>query len=407
MPPPVIGGLVISLAVLAANLAGVEAKMDPKVVAKWWTWLVTTELDWAKGPKLDVFRPFQVAFFTCIGLNASWALAKRGGMLAIIFLIAASVFAVLQNVVGVGMAKLLGVQPLLGVVCGAVTLTGGHSTAMGFAGELEKAGLKSAAEIGIAAATFGLVAGGLMGGALGGALIKKFKLQPSVKKDVHLEAGSNENAGILGDFRAMVRSRSWIPHLILLLVCIKVGAWVSYFIQQQMIPMPSFAGGSFEFKSQNVSFPIYMGAMLLGVFIRNIHDAMGLRWISTETVDILGSISLAIFLSIAMMSLNLRDLASVATPMLVILAVQVVVMALFAWFVIFNLMGRDYDAAVMSGGHCGFGMGATSNAIASMKTLVENYGPAPRAFLIIPVVGAFLIDFPNALIITVFINLFK
>jgi ESS family glutamate:Na+ symporter len=176
----------------------------------------------------------------------------------------------------------------------------------------------------------------------------------------------------------------------LLLVCIKLGTWVSFGIQQLKI-----------------SFPIYMGAMLLGVLVRNGLEAAGIRWIKTEVVDTLASVNLGIFLAIAMMSLNLIDLASVALPMLAILTVQVIVMAIFAWFVTFPLLGRDFEAAVMAGGHCGFGLGATSNAVASMKTLVENFGPAPKAFLVVPIVGGFLIDFPNALIITLFINFAK
>jgi len=392
IPAPVASGLLVSLLVLAVNVADIAPiKLATKVDEKWWTWLVTTEIDWKNAPKLDIYRPFQVAFFTLIGLNASWALAKRGGIQAIIFLALASVFAVVQNVVGVGLAKVLGVEPLLGVVCGAVTLTGGHSTAMGFADELLKAGLKNAGEIGIAAATFGLVAGGLLGGGLGGMLIRKNQLKPAASSGTHLEMGSSGESGILKDFKALKSfGGQFVLHLILLLACIKVGAWVSYFIQKT-----------------GVSFPIYIGAMILGVVVRNLFDAAGLRWIRTEIVDTLASVMLGLFLTIAMMSLNLIDLAAVATPMLIILLVQVIVMALFAWFITFRLMGRDFDAAVMAGGHCGFGMGATSNAIASMKALVENYGPAPRAFLIVPIVGAFLIDFPNALIITVFINLYK
>jgi ESS family glutamate:Na+ symporter len=391
IPAPVAIGIVISLLVLAVNLSGVVLNLSTKISEKWWTWLVTTEIDWAKAPKLDIYRPFQVAFFTCIGLNASWSLAKKGGIQAVIFLAIASVFALIQNGVGVALAKLLGVKALLGVVCGAVTLTGGHSTAMGFADELKKAGLENAGEIGIAAATFGLVAGGLMGGAIGGALIRKNQLRPAASSATHLEMASGADSGILKDFLALKGfGGKFVIHLVLLLTCVKLGAWISYFIQKT-----------------GVSFPIYIGAMLLGALVRNIFDVAGFRWMKTEIVDILASVNLGLFLTIAMMSLNLIDLASVAVPMLIILSVQVVVMAIFAWFVTYRAMGRDFDAAVMAGGHCGFGMGATSNAIASMKALVENFGPAPRAFLIVPIVGAFLIDFPNALIITTFINFYK
>jgi ESS family glutamate:Na+ symporter len=150
-----------------------------------------------------------------------------------------------------------------------------------------------------------------------------------------------------------------------------------------------------------------MGAMLFGIFLRNALDLLGLRWIKTEIVDRLGSVSLAIFLSMAMMSLKLIQLAGSAGPMLLILAVQVAVMAAFAWFITYRFMGRDFDAAIMAGGHCGFGLGATPNAVANMKSLVENFGPAPRAFLVVPIVGGFLIDFFNAMNITIFLNAIK
>jgi ESS family glutamate:Na+ symporter len=164
---------------------------------------------------------------------------------------------------------------------------------------------------------------------------------------------------------------------------------------------------SFFIQKTGVTFPVYIGAMLLGLGVRNAVDFSGGCWINTETVDTLASIMLGIFLAIAMMSLNLIELASAAGPMLVILAVQVTVMALFARYITFYLMGRDFDAAVMAGGHCGFGLGATPNAVANMKVLVEKFGPAPRAFLVVPIVGAFLIDFVNATNITIFLNLLK
>ncbi|MEP6662444.1 MAG: sodium/glutamate symporter, partial [Verrucomicrobiota bacterium] len=154
-------------------------------------------------------------------------------------------------------------------------------------------------------------------------------------------------------------------------------------------------------------FPVYMGAMLMGLVIRNGSDLIGKRWIKTEIVDALGSVALSLFLVIAMMSLNLMELSHAAVPMLIILSVQVLIVALFAWFVTFRFMGGNFDAAVMAGGHCGFGLGATPNAVANMKSLVERFGAAPRAFLVVPIVGGFLIDFANAFNITFFINLFK
>lgn len=391
IPAPVASGLLISLLVLAANLARWNLTLESKVAAKWWTWLVTTEIDWANAPKLAVHQPFLVAFFTCIGLNASWNIAKRGSVQVLIFLILAATLAVIQNSIGVLLAKSLHVSPLLGLVCGSVTMTGGHGTALGFKDLLEKSGLPGAGVLGVAAATFGLVAGGLIGGPIGGKLIRKNNLKSAAPLKTHLENPTENGVGVINDFRALAGfGKRFVLHLILLLACIKVGAWVSYFIQQ--------AG---------MTFPVYMGAMLLGVILRNAVDLSGGRWIKTEIVDTLGSISLGIFLSIAMMSLNLMELSKAAVPMLIILSVQVMIMALFAWFVTFKIMGRDFDAAVMAGGHCGFGLGATPNAVANMKSLVETFGPAPRAFLVVPIVGGFLIDFLNAMNITFFINWVK
>lgn len=392
IPAPVVGGLLISLLILAGNLTGlVAARFETSVTAPWWTWLVTTEPEWAKTPVKNVNLPFLVAFFTCIGLNASWTLVKRGSVQVLVFWSLAGALAIVQNGLGVALAKLLGVSPLLGLMCGSVSMTGGHGTALGFAGELEKAGLQGAGAIGVAAATFGLVAGGLLGGPVGGQLIRRRNLKPAVTSEAHLQSGQTVEPGIIPDLRTLAGyGKQFLVHLALLLICVKLGAWVSYFIQQTKI-----------------TFPVYIGAMLLGVVVRNVVDLSGGRWIKTEVIDTLASVMLGVFLAIAMMSLNLIELASAAVPMLIILAVQVTVMGLFAWFVTFRLMGRDFDAAVMAGGHCGFGLGATPNAVANMKALVERFGPAPRAFLVVPIVGAFLIDFVNATNITIFLNLLE
>ncbi len=393
IPAPVAGGLLVALLVLAGNLTGwLGAKFETGVTARWWTWLVTIEPDWIKVPSRNVNQPFLVAFFTCIGLNASWNLVRKGSWPLLLFLLLSALLAVAQNLVAVPLAKMLGSSPLLGLVCGSLTLTGGVGTALGFAPELEKAGLPNAAVISVAAATFGLVAGGLLGGPLGGCLIRRNGLKSDAPGHVHLEAGESQASGILPDIRALARyGRRFVIHLLVLLACIKAGAWVSHFIQQMKI-----------------TFPVYMGALMLGVVVRNVTDALGTsRRLSTEIIDTLASVSLGIFLAIAMMSLNLADLANTALPMLIILSVQVLLMGLFAWLVTFPLMGRSYDAAVMSAGQVGFSLGATPNAVANMKALVEKFGPSPRAFLVVPVVGGFLIDFLNAVNITVFLNFLK
>ncbi len=391
IPAPVAGGLIVSVVLLLWNLLGTPVQFETKVAARWWTWLVTIEPEWINAPVKSINLPFLVGFFTCIGLNASWALARKGSVYVAIFLGLASLLAVLQNTLGVLLAKAIGIPPLLGLVCGSTTMTGGHGTAMGFAGEFEKAGLHGAAAMGMAAATFGLIAGGLLGGPVGGSLIRRNQLKPSVPPATHLEAGDAAPSGILADIRALwILGQPALRHLLILLVCVKLGAWVSFGIQQT-----------------GITFPVYMGAMVVAVVVRNTCDYSGLRLLQTETIDTFASVLLGIFLAIAMMSLNLVELANAALPMLMILSCQVILMALFARYVTYRFMGRDFDAAVISGGHCGFGLGATPNAIANMKALTEAFGPSPKAFLVVPIVGAFLADFVNALNITFFLNLLK
>ncbi len=391
IPAPVVGGLVVSLGILAANLAGMPTRIDLDTAVRWWTWLVTVEPEWRDAPAKNVNLPFLVAFFTCIGLNASWGLLRRGSLSLAVFLLLAGGLAVIQNVVGLTLSALLGVSPQLGLVCGSVSMTGGHATSLGFAPALEAAGLETAVVAGMAAATFGLVAGGLVGGPVGGALIRRRALRPSAIPEAGAVVETTPEAGFLPDLRTFAGyGRSALPHLLLLLLCIKLGTWVSHFLQE--------AG---------LTFPVTMGGMLVAVTVRNALELVGVRAIRTDVVDTLASLSLGVFLAIAMMSLNLAELAHIAAPMLVILSVQVAVVALFAAFVTFRVMGRDFDAAVMAAGHCGFGLGATPTAVANMKALVESFGPAPRAFLIVPIVGAFLIDFLNAGAIVLFLNLVR
>jgi ESS family glutamate:Na+ symporter len=391
IPAPVVGGLLVALVVLAANLAGQPTKFADKVTSPAWTWLTTTEPVWLKDPSGRVLQPFLMAFFTCVGLNASWRFLRQGSWPLFLFLMISAFLAVAQNLVGVPLAKLLGESPLLGLVCGSLTLAGGMGTAMTFAPELEKAGFANAAVVSVAAATFGLVAGGLIGGPLGGWLVRKNHLASEAGAKMHLEGASIGASGILGDMKALIGFRAgFLWHLLILLACIKAGTWVSHLIQQT-----------------GITFPVYMGALMLGVLVRNVADVFFGGALRTEIVDALASVTLGIFLAIAMMSLNLADLANTAVPMLIILVAQIILMGLFAWLVTFPLMGRNYDAAVMAAGQVGFSLGATPNAVANMKAIVEKYGPSPRAFLVVPVVGGFLIDFLNALNITVFLNWLK
>lgn len=392
IPAPVVSGLLIALVLVTGHVTGwFSLKIATGVTSRWWTWVVSIEPEWLKGPSRNVNQPLLVAFFTCIGLNASWRLLRHGSWLLLLFLALSAVLAVAQNLVGVPLAKALGSPGLLGVVCGSLTLTGGIGTALGFAPELEKAGLANAAVVSVAAATFGLVAGGLVGGPLGGWLVRRHGLQPETTA-VAAESGAVATpAGTWHDLTTLFRhGRPALVHALVLVVCLKGGVWLSHLIQQT-----------------GIMFPIYMGALLLGVAARNVADTFCVGFIRTEIVDTIASLTLGLFLVIAMMSLNLADLAHTAVPMLVILAAQIVLIVLFAALVTFPLLGRSYDAAVMSAGLIGFGLGATPNAVANMKAITQQYGPSPRAFLVVPVVGGFMIDLLNALNITAFLNFLK
>jgi len=400
LPAAVVGGLLVALAVAIGDGTGLfQITFSTGSAARAWTWLVTTEPEWLASPSKPVHTPLLVAFFTCVGLGAGASLVRRAGMKVLLFLGAAAALAVLQNLVGVGLALWLGEDPLLGLLCGSVSMTGGHGTAMGFAPELAAAGLSSAAELGLAAATFGLVAGGLLGGPLGGWLIARHRLgptdaaspqtaPPTCADDPHPGATADPTPGLSGDLRRLrALGRCALPHLLLVAACVKGGAWISRFLE---------AGG--------LTFPVYIGALVAGVAVRNALDLAGPLRVRDDVLAALSSVFLGWFLVIAMMGIRLTELAGAAGPMLVILSAQVVLMAAFAQLVTFPLMGRSHDAAVLAGGHCGFGLGATPSAIANMQALVSRHGPAPLAFLVVPLVGAFLIDFVNALNITVFLN---
>ena len=392
IPAPVVGGLLVSVLVLIWNLMGAgKIEFLTQVNARWWTWLVTIEPEWVQAPTKSVNLPLMIGFFTCIGLNATWDVLRRGTLQVAVFWGLATLLAAIQNATGIALAKLLGVDALLGLVCGSITMTGGHGTAIGFAPVLEGMGLENAAVLGAAAATIGLVAGGLIGGPVAGGLIRQRGLQPSAGAQIHLEAGAVGEAGIVRDAGTLMRTgRLTLTHGLLVLIGIKLGAWISHFLQLT-----------------GLAFPAQIGAMMVGVVVRNAFDLAGKRWIQSETIDVIASVLLAFFLTVAMMTLNLIELASVALPMLFIVGVQVVLVALFARWITFFCVGRDFDAAVIAGGHCGFGLGATPNAVANMKALVDRYGPAPRAFFIVPIVGAILIDFSNSLNITLFLNFLK
>lgn len=386
IPSPIVGGLIFALAVLAMNESGWALRCETGTTLMPWTWLVTAEPEWRFSPVKSANLPFLGAFFATVGLQASWSLVRRAGRQVVVFLLAVSVLAVLQNLAAVAAAKLLGISPLLGLVCGSMSMTGGHATTLGFASEFERAGLAGAQTFGMAAATLGLVCGAIITGPIGSALVRRHRLQASRSSATPVET---RPGAFWSTWRALARRpKSLICHGLLLAACVKAGAWLSFLLQLT-----------------GLVFPVFVGTLVAGVALRFVLDRVRPDWFDPEIAGFLAWIALAVFLATAMMTLNLRELAHVAGPMLVILILQVVLMTAFAWWVTFPIMGRDYDAAVIAAGHCGFGLGSTSTAVAGMTALVQSCGSSPRAFLVVPLVGGFLGDLWNVVNLTCFISL--
>ena len=360
LPPPVDGGLVVALAVLVAH------EQDATLF----------ELD------TSLQSPLMIAFFTTIGVNASLALLKISGRQVMVFLALATGFAVAQNLLGMAVAAGFGLHPLFGVLAGSTTLTGGPATGLAFAPLFEAAGVRGAESVAVAAAMAGIVLGGLVGGPAITVLIRRHGLHGRARGD-NLVVEQVDAHSPLDDASREFKA---LQAIVVLLLAMWLGHWVSKGIASLGLTMPA-----------------YIGAMLVGAAFRNLDDFTGWLKLPVATIELIGNVCLALFLSVALMNLKLWELSGLALPLLVNLALQVAMVVLFCG-VVFRVMGRDYDAAVMGGGFIGFMLGTTANAMAVMRTLTERYGVAPRAFLVAPLVGAFFIDFTNALIITGFIN---
>lgn len=393
LPAPIVGGILIALIILLPNLlADHSLIISTKVAEMVWSWLVMPEPEWLKNPPLPIFLPFSTAFFCCIGLNASWQVARTGSKPILLLLSVATLLGIFQNLLGIAMCNWLGQPPLLGVLCGSVTLTGGPSTALGFAHDFERAGLPAAGTIGTASAMFGIVCASLLAGTFGGQIVRVLKLRP-IHQDRPLADSSVRTRGLcwFGHCRVLAGSgREFMVHLLILLACIKVGAWLSYGL-----------------KNIGLTFPVYMGAMLMGIMVRNLSDLLPRPMIRTPIIQSFGGFTLGLFLVMATASLNLMELTSLARPMLTILALQIPLTLVFALLVTFIVMGRNYDAAIMAAGHVGFGLGITPNAVATVDVLTQKFGPSAQGLLAVTTVGAFLIDLTNAFVIAVQMNLLK
>lgn len=329
--------------------------------------------------------PFMVVFFTTIGLGSSIEGLKKGGKLLIIFWLLSGFMTFMQTVIGVGMAKVTGINPLLGVLAGSVSMSGGHGSAGAFGETVEGLGVTGALTMALSAATFGLIAGGLLGSPLAIHLIKKYNLKPK-------EVVNEEEVGVKSNIeKREINLNSMLDHVLMLTIIMTLGISISGFLKTKF----------------NIALPSYVGAMFCAIIFNNLN--MKFKWIDIDRnlVTILGETSLNIFLSMALISLKLWELAALAVPMLIILLCQVVFMGLYTRFIVFKAMGGDYDAAVMISGMCGSGLGATTNAMINMGEVSGKYGYTVNPYLIVPLTGAFLIDIFQMPVIITAINMFK
>ena len=321
-----------------------------------------------------------VMFFTSVGFQANMKVLKSGGKGTFIFLALVLVLIISQNFVAVGLSKLLGINPLIGMCTGSIPMIGGHGTAGAFGPLLEDMNVDGATTLATAAATFGLVAGSLMGGPLANSLIKKKNLMDTAVYE-------DDSMLVEEEIKHRREVSMYAPAVYQLTLAMGIGTVISFVLSKT-----------------GMTFPIYIGSMIVAAIMRNISEYTDKFRIHMGEINDLGSICLSLFLGVAMITLKLWQLAALALPLFILLAGQVVLMYIFARFIIFKFMGSDYDAAVLAAGTCGFGMGATPNAMANMQAVTEKYLPSVKAFLLVPIVGSMFADFLNSLTITFFIN---
>lgn len=359
IPAPVIGGLIFAIMTCICYVTGIaEFSFD------------------------DTLREVcMVFFFTSVGFQANLKVLKSGGKSLIVFLGLVIVLIILQNLTAVGLAKLLNLNPLIGMCTGSIPMVGGHGTAGAFGPVLEDLNIKGATTICTAAATFGLIFGSLIGGPLVKRLIEKHSL---------LNTAANEDDSLLveDEKKHERHTNMYADAVFQLILAIGVGTIFTMLLTKT-----------------GLTFPIYIGAMLAAALMRNICEYTGIATIHMGEINDLGGISLSLFLGMAMITLRLWELASLALPLFILLAAQVLLIIIFTYVIEFNIMGRDYDAAILVSGTCGFGTGATPNAMANMQAVCDQYVPSIKAYLLIPLVGSLFADFLNSLVITFFINL--
>lgn len=323
-------------------------------------------------------------FFSSIGLSADFAKLKQGGKPLLLFIGVTGMFIFFQNLFGISIAKLIGLDPSYGLIAGSITLTGGHGTGAAWAEDLTTTfHIEGAMELAMACATYGLVMGGIIGGPVANFLLKRKKIEPSPQlegNEIQLETFENPVS------KRRMNVHNVIETLTMLAICVTVGQFLYEIMKGSYLELPNF-----------------VWSLLIGVIIRNVLSLTTSYVVNDHAVDVLGNTGLYLFLTVALMSLQLWQLSGLASQILIILLLQTVVMVLFAIFVTYRIMGKDYDAIVLSAGHCGFGLGATPTAIANMQAVTHRYGASHKAFLIVPMVGAFFVDIINNFIIKFFV----
>lgn len=368
IPAPVIGGLIFAILVAVLDSFNiVKIKLDASFIQDF----------------------FMLAFFTTIGLGASLKLFKVGGKVMLLYFMFCGIMAFCQNVIGISLAKLLNIKPLLGLTAGSMSMEGGHGNAAAYGKTIQDMGIDSAVTAALAAATLGLVFGGLIGGPVVKFLIKRYNLKPEHSDDSFKNYGEVEyNQSLHEKYKP---TQIFFIQFTILVFCMALGTYI---------------GNTFT-NLTNVNIPMYVGSMFVSVFVRNISEAAGFNIVDLKINEQIGDISLGIFLSLALMSIQLTEIYSLALPLIIIVLVQVVFMILFSIFILFRGLGKDYDAAVMVGGFIGHGLGATPNAMANLDVITKKYGNSPKAYLVVPIVGAFLIDLIGVIIVMGFIQFFQ
>ncbi|MDR0759074.1 MAG: sodium/glutamate symporter [Treponema sp.] len=387
IPAPAVGGLIIAViaAILQANRI-VQFVFDSTLQ-----------------------QVFMICFFCTVGMNASYKLVLKGGLMVLAFWGVSTLTSALQNITGIPIAIGFGLNPLMGLIGGSIPMIGGLGTAGAFGALFEdEFGVQGALSAGIACATFGMVAGSLAGGPLGEWLIKFYKLKtpnaareapPIITTETEQEALLEEVGSIMKqmppqDNNADEEDKVSGPHLM------KNLAWV-------LAATGIGSALTVYLKRAGITLPPYVGAMFAAIVIRNIGDKTGKYIIDSKAIGMIGDITLALFITMAINALQLWQLINLAIPLLVMMIVQVGLILIIAYFLVFRLFGKNYDSAVMASGLCGFGLGATPNALVCMQAITSKYGPSEKAFFVIPIVGSFLVDITNASVITIMVGLFR